>query len=146
MYRLIVTLFRSLSIFLLCQLYIFITQLFWILDSDWSIMAFYGLLFLYSRPLLWITDFRMDAVLIVFASGSCITLLRFISQWLCHCTYAANVPMIYTPVMWNYQSCPWWAWPPSTWWRSQLLSDRSGSHSLRLWMVQLGQHLEKGQK
>ena len=50
MYKLIVTLFRRLSIFLLCQLYFFITQLCWIFDSD-------GLLFLYSRPLLWITDF-----------------------------------------------------------------------------------------
>ena len=57
MYKLIVTLLRSLSIFLLFQLYFFITQLCWILDSDWSIRAFYGLLFLYSRPLLWITDF-----------------------------------------------------------------------------------------
>ncbi len=35
---------------------IFITSLCWIFDSDWSIMAFYGLLFLYNRLLLWITD------------------------------------------------------------------------------------------
>ena len=33
-----------------------ITQFCWILDSDWCSMAFYGLLFLSSRPLLWVTD------------------------------------------------------------------------------------------
>lgn len=27
----------------------------WTLDSDWSLTAHYGLLFLYYRPLLWIT-------------------------------------------------------------------------------------------